>query len=119
MKVFGTGRLTKEIETKKIGDTDVCSFDIACYRDKDNSDFFHVTVWGKQVANCVKFLHKGSMVAISGRLQNDRYEKDGKPQTFTKIVAEVVEFMTPIKADASSPNAIPKATEIPDDNMPF
>lgn len=51
-----------------------------------------VVVWGKPAENASKYLVKGQQVEITGRLQTREYEKDGKIQRITEIVAENVEY---------------------------
>ncbi len=58
------------------------------------TDFFNVTVW-RNAENCLRYLEKGSKVAIVGSIQNRSYEdKDGVKRTVTDIVAEDVEFLS-------------------------
>lgn len=74
----------------------VCKFSIAVDRiGKDKgADFPNVVVFGKQAENCEKYLAKGRMVAVSGRLQTGSYEKaDGTRVYTTDVVANNVEFL--------------------------
>jgi len=54
-----------------------------------------VTVWGEQAENCSKYLAKGRMVYIEGRLQTRSWEDktDGKKRYSTEIVADRVTFL--------------------------
>jgi len=62
-------------------------------REKE-TDFPRVTVFGKQAENCEKFLTKGKLVAVQGRLQTGSYQdKDGKTVYTTDVVADRVEFL--------------------------
>lgn len=49
----------------------------------DKANFFDVTVWGKTAENIRPFLRKGKQIAVSGYLDQQRWEKDG--QKFSKI----------------------------------
>lgn len=101
-KVFLIGNLTRDPELQKTDDKVAFSrLSIAVNRSYANrdgekeTDFFNVTVWRTQAENCVKFLKKGSKVAVVGSLQNYTYEdKEGIKRTVTDIVAENVEFLT-------------------------
>lgn len=56
--------------------------------------FFNVVVWNKLAENCIKFLKKGSMVAICGHTQNRSYETaSGEKKYVSEIVAEDIEFL--------------------------
>lgn len=58
------------------------------------TDFPRVTVFGKQAENCEKFLAKGRLVGIHGRLQTGSYtNKDGATVYTTDVVADRVEFL--------------------------
>ena len=55
--------------------------------------YFDVEVWGVTAENCCKYLKKGNGVIVEGRLKQDRWEKDGKPQSRIKIMASNVQFL--------------------------
>jgi single-strand DNA-binding protein len=62
------------------------------YLDKNNTrqertDWHSVTVWGKRGEALAKILAKGSSLFVEGRIQTSSYEKDGKKQYRTDIVA--------------------------------
>lgn len=55
---------------------------------KEATDWFNVELWGKLGEISQKYLKKGSLVYVEGRLQTDRYEdKGGETKYFTKVVA--------------------------------
>ena len=55
--------------------------------------YFDIEVWGVTAENCGKYLKKGNGVIVEGRLKQDRWEKDGKPQSRVKIMASNVQFL--------------------------
>jgi single-strand DNA-binding protein len=58
------------------------------------TDFPRVTVFGKQAENCEKYLAKGRLVGVQGRLQTGSYtNKDGATVYTTDVVADRVEFL--------------------------
>lgn len=59
----------------------------------DKTEWHNVTVWGKTAENVAKYLSKGSMAFVRGRLQTDSFEKDGVKHYRTKVVAERVKFL--------------------------
>ena len=92
------GRLTRDPETRYTADTQmaVTRFSIAIDRPgKDKgADFPNITVFGKTAENCDKYLKKGRMVAIQGRIQTGSYVKnDGTKAYTTDVVADRVEFL--------------------------
>lgn len=97
--VIVTGRLTKDCELTHIGanNTALCKFSIAVNekgKDGEEVNFFNVSVWGKIAEVCNKFISKGSQVAISGKLRQNRYKnKDGQNMSVVEIIASQVKFI--------------------------
>ena len=96
-KVELIGRLTKDPELRYTTDqTAVCNFNVAIDRiPKDKgADFPGIKVFGKQAENCEKYLKKGRLVAIQGRLQTGSYtDKNGNTVYTTDVAANRVEFV--------------------------
>ena len=96
------GRLTRDPEVKYTSEsqTAVARFSIAINRGKDKdgndkgADFPNIVVFGKQAENCERFLTKGRLVGIEGRIQTGSYtNKDGNKVYTTDVVANRVEFL--------------------------
>lgn len=97
-QVILLGRLTRDPETRKVGDYQVASFGIAVDRDygKDKkADFFDCDAWGKTGEFVSNYLKKGNQILIQGRLRFDSWEKDGKKFSKVSVVADKVENLTP------------------------
>lgn len=57
-------------------------------------NYFNVLVWNKLAESCVKYLDKGSKIAVVGRTQNRSYEtKEGETRFVSEIIASEVEFL--------------------------
>lgn len=98
--VFLIGRLTKDPEVRYTSGTQmaVCQFTLAIDRPvkagaEKQTDFPRVTCFGKQAENCERFLAKGRLVGVQGRLQTGSYEKNGATVYTTDVVADRVEFL--------------------------
>ena len=95
------GRLTKDPEIKYTASTQmaVASFTLAVERpvrsgNDKQTDFPRVKVFGKQAENCEKFLAKGRLAGVQGRLQTGSYQnRDGVTVYTTDVVADRVEFL--------------------------
>jgi len=93
------GRLTKDPELRYIPESQnaVATFTIAVDRPfskEKQADFIRITVFGKPAENCERFLTKGKLVGIQGRLQTGSYKnKEGATVYTTDVVAERVEFL--------------------------
>lgn len=95
------GRLTRDPEVRYTASTQmaVASFTVAIDRPvraggEKQTDFPRVTVFGKQAENCEKYLAKGRLVGVQGRIQTGSYQnKDGVTVYTTDVVADRVEFL--------------------------
>lgn len=95
------GRLTKDPEVRYIPESQmaVATFTVAIDRParqgkEKQTDFPRVTVFGKQAENCERFLTKGRLVGIQGRIQTGSYKnKEGATVYTTDVVADRVEFL--------------------------
>lgn len=94
------GRLTRDPETRyTAGQTAVCNFTIAIDRvhkqgEEKKTDFPRITVFGRQAENCERFIKKGSLVGVTGRLTTGSYQnKDGATIYTTEVTADRVEFL--------------------------
>ena len=95
------GRLTKDPEIRYTSGTQmaVATFTVAIDRPvkagvEKQTDFPRVITFGKQAENCEKFIGKGSLVGIQGRIQTGSYMKaDGTKVFTTDVVADRVEFL--------------------------
>jgi len=125
------GRLTATPELKKTqSGTSVCSFTVAVNRrvkkgEESEADFIDCVAWKATAEFLCKYFEKGSMIAVSGRLQTRNYEdKNGRKIKVTEIVAEDISFGESKKPKAE-PNIAPPTDEgvmqeIPDDeDYPF
>lgn len=100
-KVIILGRLGADPELRDAGQTKVTNLSLATtekWTDKsgekqERTEWHRVVVWGKQAENCARYLSKGSMALVEGKLQTRSWEKDGEKKYATDIVAEVVRFV--------------------------
>jgi single-strand DNA-binding protein len=125
----GIGRLVRDPEVRYTTEQmAICKFTMAIddgYGDKKKTNFIPVVVFGKTAENCERFLAKGRMVAVEGKIQTGSYEKDGTKVYTTDVIANRVEFIDfgnkngqNAKQDGSE--AIPEGFAVMDDNeLPF
>ncbi len=100
-KAFLIGRLTKDPELRySSSNAAIANFTVAISRQYTNqqgqkeTDFINVVAFQKQAENIKKYITKGSLVAVDGRIQTRNYEdKDGKRVYITEVVADRVQFL--------------------------
>ena len=95
------GRLVRDPELRRTqNDIPVCSFSVACDRDvKDKAtgeratDFIDIVAWRSTAEFVSKYLSKGRMAVIDGRLQlRDWTDREGNKRRSAEIVANSVNF---------------------------
>lgn len=98
------GNLTRDPELRALpSGQSVCSFGVATnesYRDRDgnqkeNTTFVDVTAWGNLGENVNKYLRKGSMVYIGGKLRYETWEdkQTGNKRSKLTVTARDVQFL--------------------------
>ncbi len=84
------GRLAADLELKKVGDNSVVNFTLAInYKDRDDKprgEFFDCETWGGWAENLVKTARKGSVVAVYGRLRQEKWTDKETQKGRSKIV---------------------------------
>ncbi|HTX66797.1 MAG TPA: single-stranded DNA-binding protein [Opitutaceae bacterium] len=104
-KTFLIGNLTRDPELRVTPKgTAICQFGLAVnrqYKDesgatRDETAFIDIEAWGKQGELCSKYLQKGSLAFIEGRLRFDSWEDktSGQKRNKLKVVLENVQFLT-------------------------
>jgi single-strand DNA-binding protein len=102
-KAIIIGRLgtTPELKYTAQG-TPVTNFNMATdesYTDKtgnkvEQTEWHRIVVWQRQAENVCKFLQKGSLALVEGRLQTRKWQdQQGQDRYTTEIVAQNVTFM--------------------------
>lgn len=92
------GRLTKDPESKKTDEgRTICNFTLAVddsWSKEDRADFIRVTVFGNQGDNCQKYLRKGILAGVSGRIRSDVYtDGEGVVRYPVTVTADRVQFI--------------------------
>lgn len=117
------GRLTKDPELRYTANTQmaVATFTLAINRPhkqdgKKEADFPQITVFGSKAENCEKYLEKGRLVGIQGRIQTGSYkDKDGRTVYTTGIIADHVEFLEWGEKKEDAPSGFSQL----DEDIPF
>ena len=125
------GRLTKNPELRYTTGGDpmaVCRISIAVDRpgkgDKKAADFPNIVVFGRQAENLEKYTAKGDRIAVQGRIQTGKYEKNGQTVYTTDVIADRIEFLgNKTEKQSQSDNIqydVPEGfAAIRDDDIPF
>ena len=109
-KVILIGRNTKDIELKQTtAGTSAVEFSIAVKRNfksangEYESDFVNCVAFKNTAELISKYVNKGDMVCVVGRIQTRSYtNKEGRKIYVTEIVVEEVEFLQSKKQEAEA-----------------
>lgn len=116
------GRLTKDPETSTSqGGKMYSKYTIAVDRKykvegQQETDFFPCISFGKQAEFVQHYLTKGTKVIISGEMNLDVVEKDGKKTTYPKIKVNEIEFAESKKTETKSDDYLSVSS---DTDLPF
>ncbi len=78
----------------------VCDFTVAAKNTPGTTEFFRVPCLGGQAERCMKHLHRGSVVAVTGAVSARAYlAGDGKPRASLEIKPEEIEILDTTEED--------------------
>ncbi len=61
---------------------------------QERTEWHRVVVWGKGAELCAKYLTKGRLVYVEGRVQTRKWvDKEGRERVTTEVVAEDITFL--------------------------
>ncbi|MDE5539309.1 MAG: single-stranded DNA-binding protein [Bacilli bacterium] len=101
-KVILIGRLTRDPELRTTpSNLSVATFSIAVTRPfspqnggSPEADFINCVVWRRQAENLAKYCHKGSQIAVEGRIQTRNYTgQDGAKRYVTEVMCDNITFL--------------------------
>lgn len=127
-KVILIGRTTKDIELKHTRSSKaVVSFSVAVKRTFKNSsgeyesDFFNCVAFGNLAETISRYVHKGDMVSVEGRLQTRTYtDREGNNRYSTETIVENIEFLQPKKQEPEKQEPVDEFMELdPFADCPF
>lgn len=82
---------------------------------REETDWFRVSVWGKQAEQCNQSLSKGRQVYVEGRLHARNWEgQDGQTRTSLEVTADRVLFL-----GRREPGALPEEGDLEPEDLPF
>lgn len=116
------GRLTKDLELRyTTSNKAAVNFTLAVNRNFKNergelqADFIGCTAYGKQAENMARFLNKGSLIGIEGRISTRNYQgKDGKTVYITEVIADKVNFLESKKQGNNNQQGYSEASNVTD-----
>lgn len=103
-RVVLVGRLTRDPELRNTTTgKQVVNFGLAVDDpfNKEHTNFFNVSAWGSSADFVAKYLTKGRLVAVDGRLNQRKYTtQDGQERNVVEVVADRVQGLDRPKDDS-------------------
>jgi single-strand DNA-binding protein len=130
-RVVLTGNLTADPDLRALpSGTSVCKLRVACNTSRkdangewgDRPNYFDVTVFGARGESVARYLHKGSPVAVDGRLEWREWDtQEGAKRQGVEIIADALQFLPDGKGAAESNGAepVPAGVAAGGDDIPF
>ncbi len=141
-KAILVGRLGRDPEVRyTTSGTPVANFSLATdevWNDQSGerqrrTEWHRIVVWSRLAEICEKYLRKGSLIYIEGRIQTQEWDdRDGNRRRTTEIVAREMKMLgsrtdemgggAPADRQGSQPSRAPQPSqevEITDDDIPF
>lgn len=95
------GRLTRDMELKYTNsDVAISNMGIAVNRSRKDGDqwveeanFFDVTLFGRRGESLQQYLTKGTRIAVTGELRQERWEQDGQKRSRVVITANNIQLL--------------------------
>lgn len=99
-RVILVGRITKDPEIKQTqSNIPVVSFTLAVNRQftdaqgEKQADFIQCVVWRKQAENLARFVKKGALLGVEGRIQTRQYEAENGTRYVTEVLCDSIQFL--------------------------
>ncbi|MCH8979895.1 MAG: single-stranded DNA-binding protein [Armatimonadetes bacterium] len=106
-RVVLVGRLTRDPELRNTTTgKQVVNFGIAVDDrfNKEHTNFFNVSAWGSTADFVSKYLTKGRLIAVDGRLNYRKYTtQDGQERSVIEVVADNIQPLDRPRDDAAPP----------------
>ena len=117
-----TGRITKDLELKQAGQTQVTNFSLAVDNPfkKDDTSFFDIAAFGKTAQLVTDYCGKGSKILIEGNLKQDRFQdKEGNNRSVVRVIANRIEFLDSKGSSQQNNQLQQQRGQAPAGNNPF
>jgi single-strand DNA-binding protein len=126
-----TGRTTKDLELRSTATgKDSVMFSLAVNDGKNAdgepiTDFINITAYGERAVLLHKYVHKGDLIGIEGKLKPYVKEDENRNRTtYYSVVTDRIEFLNTKRADAEEKEESVRSIsqdeiELSNDELPF
>lgn len=93
------------------------------WKDNERTEWVKLIFWDKLAGIVEKYIKKGSLIFVSGRLQSREYEKDGQKRYMTEVVVSTMQMLDSKGSGNSQEQGNDQVQGTPDtgsdDSIPF
>ncbi len=128
-RYIATGNLTREPELRRTANgMAVMNIGIAVNDRRKNPqsgewedypNFLTCVMFGTRAESVSGYLHKGSKVAIEGKLRFSQWEKDGQKRSKIEVMIDDLELLTPRNQAPATQVPIEATAYYAEENLPF
>lgn len=128
-KVILVGRLGKDPEVRNLDNgATVANFSVATsesYKDrntgekKEITEWHNVVLWRGLAEVAQRYLHKGDMIYVEGKLRTRSWEKDGVTRYTTEVVGDNMTMLSSRSGGASQSSEMSSAAQDRGSQEPF
>lgn len=128
-RYIATGNLTREPELRRTANgMAVLNIGIAVNDRRKNPqsgewedypNFLTCVMFGTRAESVSGYLHKGSKVAVEGKLRFSQWEKDGQKRSKIEVMIDDLELLTPRNQAPATQAPIEATAYYADENLPF
>lgn len=120
-KVILVGRLGKDPAANQANGKTVANFSLATsesYKDKttgekkEQTEWHNIVIWGATGDVAVKYLKKGSLVYLEGKLRTRSWEKEGVTRYTTEVLVDHMQMLDSKPRDNQGQQAGAKSGEL-------
>lgn len=127
-RVSISGNLTREPELKAAGTLQILRFSVAVNERRKNNqtgewedkpNFIDCTMFGTRAEKIATLIHKGSKVAIDGKLSQSSWDdrQTGAKRSKIEVIVQEIEFMSARGTQQAAPQA--QQAQLFDSDIPF
>ena len=120
------GRITKNPELRYTPNgiaTTTITVAVDRLPDKDGNkktDFINVVVWNKQAENVKKYVSKGCLVSVEGKIATRTFDsQNGQKKYVVEVVCERVQFLESRKKEDETKLSVDTIDSYKEENNPF
>lgn len=116
------GRVGKDPEFRMAGEAKVANFSFAIsekYKGEEKTEWVNIVMWNKNAEILERYVKKGDLLYLEGKMQTRSWEKDGVKRYTTEVNAFSFQMLGSKGQQSQAPAQAPVQANFPEDDLPF